>query len=1652
MKKIGEYTIQSVLYGGGKFTIYRGVRQSDQTPVILKISRFEHPSANNLASLQHEYHILKQLNSPYIIRAYDIIQSQHQLALILEDVNSTSLHEYLKDHTLTLTDFFKIAIQLVDALSVLYLKKVIHKDINPCNILIDPNSLAIKVIDFSLSTQLNHEISDPLQIQNLAGTLAYISPEQTGRMNRSIDYRTDFYSLGITFYEMLTGTVPFTIEDPLELIHCHLVKTPVSVFEKKENIPKVLSAIISKLLAKMPEERYVSAVGLRIDLLRCQLEWNDNQKINIFPLGTGDIYDHLILSKKMYARETEVQELLAAFSRVSGGSRELLTLSGYPGIGKSSVVKEIYKPITEQKGSFTAGKYDRLNRNIPYSGLIEAFQELVRGLLSESDGTLLTVKNLLLKALGQNVGMMVKAIPDLALILGEQPSIVELLSVESQNRFSLTFQRFIRALARPEHPLVIFLDDVQWIDNASLELLKSLLLNIDSRYLLIILAYRNDKVSQEHVLMDMLNQLKINDVLITDLTLSPFKEIDVGHLLADTLSCSLEEVSPLAGLVLQKTHGNPFFMNEFLKNLYQDKLLYFSGEKRRWCWDLNEIKQRSITDNVVDLLILRIKKLPPESAELLELAACVGHLFDLKTLAVISEFSLEKTAQLIWEPLRTNLISPLGDDYQILEGIKTGALSSSADRKIEFKFSHDRIQQAAYSLIPEDMRSTIHLKSGRLLLKEYMVKEVSDRKDQVLFEILNHFNQCLSLISLVVERHELAKLNLLAGQKAKATAAYAAALNYLQSGIALLPDKDWQTGYDFLFPFYKEISECLFLLKKFNEAEKYIDELLNNARSTVDKAEVYFSKINAYVNTAKHQEAIALAKKSLMLFHQKLPVNPSRITILKKMLGIKWKSRKRKGKTFLIAATNPETLVINKILTVASSSAYQVNQNLFAYIACKVLSDSFSEGYTPETPAACLGYAMILISELNYIDEAFYFVELAKELQLEIKDNTKNARNFFIQGAFVNHWKYPLPISLELLEKSYQAGVEEGDLAYASFSRVMSVVAFYLGKPLAEIKESVDKSVNFLKSSGNKDFFQFFQFFRYAILLLREDDAAIQLKLNSIFEKMKRSKNKTALVFTYNIFSQVLFIKGDFSEAVKMSSEAYRLKKFVQGGFDSVYIEFFHALCLAACYEKVNKNLKISYLKDLKKIQKKFNLWSTCSPVNFMHAYLLISAEIKRITLGFDGETVRLYNEAILQAEEHHYLPFAAIASERASKLCFDSQNPLFAKAYLQNAHYAYLQWGALSKCRLLEIEHPDYIQAHSVSMPSKSMSISSTDILATNLDVLALFKATQAISGEIQLSKLLQKLTDILLKDAGASRAILLVREENAWFVEAEGTLLNQKVTLSQADPLENRSDIPLSLVSFAQRTQELVLIQQAKELERYSMHDPYLSHVKPQSILLLPVFYQGMLRHLLYLENRDTSYAFTPTHIQTLKLLASQAAISLENARLYHQATHDPLTGLANRNLLYQVFELSAARAKREKKAIAILFLDLDGFKKVNDTFGHELGDKVLLYFSEQIKLCLRESDLAVRLGGDEFIVMLEEASVSVASLIADRILKTFNKPITLMTHEIYVTVSIGISLYPEDGVEVQGLIKQADVALYSAKESGKANYQFYRPELHE
>jgi len=1650
MQEIIGYTIKEVIAEGDRFTVLRAIQNQDQRKVVLKLCRLELPSTEDLTSLQHEYLMLKKIDSPLVIKVYDLIKQGRQLVLVLEDIDGKPLKQFLEDKPLDLETFFNIALQLTNALNDIHLKKIIHKDLNPKNILIDPNSLSIKIIDFGFAMQLVEDPKSTVQSIVIEGNLEYISPEQTGRMNHAIDYRTDFYSLGVTFHEMICGKLPFETQDLLELIHAHLVKKPPNLHDINQAIPEALAAIIAKLLAKMPEDRYQSIIGLNFDLLTCQSEWQKNHQITPFVLGSQEVNDHLSISQKVYAREREVSQLLDSFEHISREGKELLLISGDAGIGKSSIVKEIIKSITARRGYFAKGKYDRLNRMAPYSAFIEAFQGLIHDLLSESDMGVLKLKEALLKVLSPNGQVIIHMIPEVALIIGEQPLVPDLPPDESQSRFMLVFHQFIRALASIEHPLVLFLDNLQWIDSASLELFKSLLLDRELHYFLLIGCYRNNEVNAEDPLMDVLKKLKIENVPMKELEIAPLTKNDIQNLLADSFNVTTIEVDDLAEVLLAKTQGNPFFINELLKKMYHENHLKFSYETRKWQWDLEQIRQEPVTENVVNLLVKRIQKLSKEVRELLEVCALMGHTFDLNTISVISGDSLAQTAIYILVSIEANLIAPVNDNsYRLLEGMKAEIVLKT-DEKILFSFIHDNVQQAAYQLIPEEKKSQVHLRAGRFLLAKFQRKNL-EKKDKRLFDVLYHFNQSIFLVTDNKECHQLSELNLLAGKKAKASIAYEDAVKYFESGLKFLKVYDWAKDYQLLFDFHLEISECLFLLNRFDDAEHYITESLKQCANVVDSGNIYFCKIKAYVNVARHREVIYLSKAVLKLFDFNLPVNPGVSYILKEIVIINWHQKMFGNSKIRIAATDEKILMIGKILTVVSASAYQVDQNLFAYLACKVLNFGFSKGYTPETPAACLGYAIILIAKFNKINEAFYFVELAKDLQKELGHRASISRNNFILGAFINHWKYPLKSSLEYMEKSYEAGIIEGNLAYSVYSRVMDLILYYVGKPLLEVKESVDKSISFLNYSENKSFYYFFVCMKDVILLLIEEDINVKEELSKMVEKICDRENKTTRVFAYIMCAELYYIKGDYQEAAEMSEKAYGLKDFVKGGFDFVFVSLFHGLCLSATYLTVNKAKQALYQKELKLIQKQFKLWSTHSSENFLYAYWLISAEIERLDKGFCIETIELYNKAISEAEEYNYTQFIAIANECAARFCFDSKYITFGKTYLQDAYYAYLQWGALAKCRKLEKKYSEVLQSHADVLSSRT-SVSSTGMVASNLDVLSLFKATQAISGEIQLDKLLKKLMDILLQNAGAERAALLVKEDENWFVEAEGTLISQKITFSQADPLKNRSDLPLSLIGSVQRTQDVLLVRSAEDLDSSITIDLYLEQFKPQSILILPIFYQGVLKNILYLENRATSHAFTSASVQTLKVLASQASISLENARLYYQATHDPLTGLSNRNLLYQTFEMARARTKRAGKKIAILFLDLDDFKKINDTLGHEIGDLILIEFSEKIKTCLRDIDLIARLGGDEFVVMLEGTEFDETVLVVERILKIGDQPFGIQRHEVYINGSIGISFYPDDGSTIQELLKQADIALYKAKDTGKSNYQFYKPELNE
>ncbi len=858
VENIPGYNISEELYNGSRTQVYRGYRKVDQQPVIVKLLKNPYPSFNELLLFRNQYTIAKNLNSPLIVQTYSLEPCQNGYALVMEDFGGMSLKEWRTRETKqSLEDFLVIAIALCNILDLLYRQRIIHKDIKPSNILINPQTKQVKLIDFSIASLLPRETQTLVNPDVLEGTLAYISPEQTGRMNRGIDYRTDFYSLGVTFYELLTGELPFSSQDAMELVHCHLAKTAPLITEINPEIPSVLSEIVSKLMAKNAEDRYQSVLGLKSDLTNCLTQLRETGKIDSFKIASRDVCDRFIIPDKLYGRETEAATLLQAFERVSNGATEMMLVAGFSGIGKTAVVNEVHKPIVRQCGYFIKGKYDQLKRNIPLSAFVQAFRDLMGQLLSESDTKLLQWKEKILSALGENGQVLIEVIPELEQIIGKQPAVLEISGSAALNRFNLLFGKFIALFATQQHPLVMFLDDLQWADSASLSLMQVLMSQSEMGYLLIIGAYRDNEVFAAHPLMLILEEMKKDLAIISTLTLAPLSQSHVNHLVADTLSCTKVLAQPLSELVYQKTKGNPFFATQFLKALHQDGYIAYDFNVGHWQCDIAAVKLLSLTDDVVQFMALELQKLPDATQNVLKLAACIGAQFDLETLAIVSEFSATEAATALWKALQSGLILPTSQTYKFFQGTQQSDLEDTVNPT--YQFLHDRIQQAAYSLIPDDQKQATHLKIGQLLQQN--LPEIE--KEEKLFDIVGHLNLAIELITQPREREALARLNLAAGQKARNSTAYATARSFLQTGLELLAVDCWQNQYELTLNLYVAAAETAYLNADFEGMIEMATEVLQSAQNILDKVKIYEIQISALTAQSQILKAIAVGRNAL---------------------------------------------------------------------------------------------------------------------------------------------------------------------------------------------------------------------------------------------------------------------------------------------------------------------------------------------------------------------------------------------------------------------------------------------------------------------------------------------------------------------------------------------------------------------------------------------------------------------------------------------------------------------------------------------------------------------------------------------------------------------------------------------------------------------
>jgi predicted ATPase/signal transduction histidine kinase/tRNA A-37 threonylcarbamoyl transferase component Bud32 len=1536
MLSLSEYPINSTLYEGVETIIYRAQASINQAATILKVLKAEYPTLEAITRLKHEYQIRQNLNSEQIVKTITLETFNHRLGMVLEDFGGQSLGKLLEKEILSPRVILTIAIQITKALEYLHQNQIIHKDIKPSNIIINSQTKQVKLTDFGIATKLNKENPQFNNPNSVEGTLAYMSPEQTGRMNRTLDYRTDFYSLGITLYEMLTGKLPFPSKDPLEIVYSHIAIQAISPHQINLEIPQSVSDIVMKLMSKNAESRYQSAAGLLADLETC-LQLETTEKIADFQPGRLDILSQLLIPQKLYGREQQVNELLAAFERVGAGSpkslppkqntekpalpnpknlspeslspnqntekaahsqSELMLVSGYSGIGKSAVVNEVSKPITKAKGYFISGKFDQFKRNIPYASLIQAFNSLLRQLVTESAASLETWRTKILTALGTDGKVIAEVIPELELIIGKQPEVPEVGLTEAQNRFNRLFKEFLRVFAAKEHPLVIFLDDLQWADSATLKLMQTLITDPEQQYLLLIGAYRDNEVSPTHPLIQTVEEIEKTGTVVNNIVLKPLDLENVTELVAETLNNSTEKVKNLAELICNKTGGNPFFLTQLLQALYQDNLLKFNfsplGGTGGWNWSIDEIQAIGITDkSVVELVASRIEKLPTATQEVLKLAACVGDKFALDVLSLVSEESANATANELYAALQAGLILPLSDAYRIPLVFDTAeSINLKLDTsRVSYKFLHDRVQQAAYSLIPEDQKQSTHLKIGQLLLHN----TPSEKLEENIFDIVNQLNVGIDRISQQAEKIELAQLNSTAGRKAKAANAYEAAVKYLRVAMELLPADCWHSQYDLTLAIYESTAEAEYLNFNFENSKKLVDFVVQQAQTLLEKLNVYELQIQSYNGQNRLVEALNTGLKVLKLLGICFPENPKPLNIVAGLINTKLSLGLKRIEDLanLPVMTDPNQQAAMRILSGILSTAIQAKPQLVPLLAFTMVKLCLKYGNSPYASSAYVFYGVVMC-KLGDISLAYQCGQLAIRLLDKFPSRSIQSRIYASFGCFIQQWKSDLNSGLGDLMEGFKTGMESGELEYAGYSiSQYCIYKLWMGEPLDLVEEETGKYLKLMQQYQLEVALQYISIERQTVLNLRGQAVERCYLVGDNFNELKtlpaliEAKSFIAVCLVYKAKAMLNFIFRNYAQALENSRLFEKYEEAAAGLYVVSVNNFYCSLSLLALYPKVDKGEQKQYLKKVIHLQKNMKKWAVHAPMNYQHKYDLVAAEKARV-LGQNCQAMDLYDRAIDGAAKNGYTQEEALAYELAGEFYQSLGKQIISQAYLTKAYYGYIRWGALAKVKHLESIHP-FLVAQTRGAETRNLDVTRTTTgnttsngLGDFLDLATFIKSSQAINSEIVLENLLSKLMKIILENAAAQKVVLLLLKDDKLCIEAVGNSTDNTATVLQSIPFENSEDLPVSAINYVFRSQKPLVLEDATVAEHFNT-DAYIREFQIKSILCLPLIYQSHLQGIIYLENKLTAGAFTTDRVEVLKVLVSQIAIAIENAHLY-------------------------------------------------------------------------------------------------------------------------------------------------------------------------
>ena len=1479
MIELSRYVLEA-LRKDQEFILYRGRSKDDASQVLVLLPLAENPAPEILKSLEQAYSLREELDPTWATRPIAVARHWDRPVLVLEDPGGVPLDQLL-GHPLDLAFSLRLAIGLSSAIDQLHERDIIHKDIKPANVLVNPVTGRCWLTGFGIASRLPRERQAPEPPEFVAGTLAYMAPEQTGRMNRSIDSRSDLYSLGVTLYEVLTGSHPFTASDPMEWVHCHIARQPVSPSERLETVPATVSAIVMKLLAKTAEERYQTAAGAESDLRRCLTEWETQRFVDQFPLGEQDTPDRLLIPEKLYGRAQEIDTLLAAFDRVMASGRpELVIVSGYSGIGKSSVVNELHKVLVPRRGLFASGKFDQYKRDIPYSTLAQALQGLIRSLLSKSEAELNDWRDALREALDPNGQLMVDLVPELKLILGEQPPVPDLPPQDAQRRFQLVFRRFIGVFARPEHPLALFLDDLQWLDAATLDLLEDLFTSDfadqrssqpietklrrtgqpDVRHLMLIGAYRDNEVNSAHPLMRKLEAIRQAGATVREIVPAPLAREDLERLIADSLHCEVERVIALAQLVHEKTSGNPFFAVQFITALAEEALLTFDHSDGRWSWDLSRIQAKGYTDNVVDLMVGKLNRLAVETQKALQEFACLGNGAEIATLAIVHETSEDE--------LHLDMLEAVGLEFIVRsEG--------------SYKFAHDRIQEAAYSLIPEQSRGEAHLRIGRLLEAHTPL----EKRGEAVFEIVNQLNRSTALITSRDEREKLAELNLIAGKRAKASTAYRSALNYFIAGTALLADDAWERRHELTFPLELHRAECEFLTSQPADAERRLTMLSSRATNTVELATVTCLRAELYTTLDQSDRAVAVCLEYLRNLGIDWSPHPKEEEVRQEYerIWLQIGSRAIERLIELPLMSDPAFLATLDVLTKVLPPAWFTDANLGSLAICRAINLSLERGNSDGSCFAYVYLGMIAGPQFGDYKVGFRFGRLGYELVEKHGLKRFQARTYMLFGSHVMPWTKHVRACRDLVHRAFEAANKIGDLCFAAYScNNLNTNLLAAGDPLPEVQREAENGLQFAQKAR---FGLVIDIITPQLGLIRtlrgltpkfgsfDDGQFDELR----FERHLASDPAALPECFYWIRKlQARFFARDYPSAIEASLRAQQLLWTAPSNFEMAECHFYGALSRAASCDSAFPDQYRQHFEALAAHHRQLEVWAENCPENFGTRAALASAEIARIE-GLELDAERLYEQAIRSAHANGFVHNEALANELAARFYAARGFEKIANAYLRDARYGYLRWGANGKVRQLDELYPHLREEERAPGPTTTIGTS-----VEHLDLATVIKVSQAVSGEIVLEKLIDTLMRIAIEHAGAERGLLILPQGVELRVEAEATTSGDAVTMHLPGASTAAAALAESIVQYVVRTQESVILDDASAQNPFSA-DPYIRRHHARSILCLPLINQAKLIAVLYLENNLTPHVFTPTRIAVLKLLASQAAISLENTRLY-------------------------------------------------------------------------------------------------------------------------------------------------------------------------